>query len=506
MPDEQSTRSEPGNATWWLVGLAAVLLAVHVALGNRYGYHRDELQFLDDARHLQWGYVPFPPLTSWLGRASVAVFGWFGVPAEAGPLPLRVPAMLMASLLLLVAGGIARALGGSRFAQVLAALLLLHIELGIGQWLMYVITENLAWGLVALCVAKLLETRDGRWWIGVGAACGMAVLAKYAAAFLIASLLAGVVLLPSQRPWLRSRWFWGGVTVTVLIAAPNLLWEWRHGWVTLHMLQHIHARDIRIGRAEGYWTDQAKFMALGLPFAAAGVIGLARSARFRLLLFLYAGPLLLFALARGRGYYVLGAYVSVYAAGAVWFARWTAGLSHRAATALRTVAVLFMAADVVAITLMMVAVAPQGSRLLQFQLRTNSDVRDQFGWPEMAAAVAAARDTLPPEQRKSMGVAVDNYGEAGAIALYGPRYGLPYPISSANDFYDRGYGSAPEIVATIGIGAESRARLFDRCEIRAEFVKPNAVGNPDEESQPVYVCWGMRVPWSILWPNERSFG
>ena len=500
--------ADPGQrrATWWVPALAAALLLVHLLLGNRYGYHRDELQFLDDARHLDWGYVPFPPLTSWLGRLSIAVFGWFGVQPDAGPLGLRLPAMLIASGMLLVSAGIARALGGGRFAQVLAALLLLPIELAMGQWLMYTVTDGLAWALAALCTAKLLGTRDGRWWLGVGAAVGIGILSKYSISFLLVSLMAGVVLLPGERVWLRSRWFWAGAVVALLIAAPNLLWEWRHGWVTLHMLQHIHARDVRIGRAEGYWTDQLKYMALALPFAVAGVVFLARSARFRPLLFLYAGPLVLFALAKGRGYYAIPGYIGVYAAGAVWFAQWTARLRERLRGVWRGAGVASTLLGAVAATLMMVAVAPQGSRLLHWQLMTSSDVRDQFGWPELAAAVAAARDTLPPDERARAGVAVDNYGEAGAIALFGPRYGLPYPISSANDFYSRGYGSGPDILITVGIGQKDRKRLFDRCEVRSQFVKPNSVGNDDEEGQPIYVCWGIKTPWEVLWRSERSFG
>lgn len=493
--------TERRGTTLWLVAIAVLLFAFHVVIGNRYGFHRDELQFLEDARHLDWGYVPYPPLTSWLGRLSIALFGNV---LPAGPMALRLPSMVIASLIVVICGLIARALGGGRFAQVFAALLPLALELAMGQWLMYTITDNLAWALVALCVAKLLETRDGRWWLGVGAAAGIGMLSKYSIGFLLASLLAGVVLLPGERVWLRSRWLYAGAALAVLIALPNLLWEWRHGWVTLHMLQHIHARDVRIGRANGYWFDQMKYMGLTLPFAIGGAVWLLRSARFRLLLFLYAGPLLLFALAKGRGYYAIPGYMSVYAAGAVWFAQWSAPL--RARRVWRSAGVACSLAHAVAVALLTVAIAPAGSRLLHFQLMQTSDVRDQFGWPEMAAAVAAARDTLSASERANVGVAVGNYGEAGAIALFGPRYGLPYPISSANDFYYRGYGNAPEVVIVLGNNRKDRARLFDRCEVRAQFVKPNSVGNDDEEGQPVYVCWGMKVPWEVLWRTEQSFG
>uniref|UniRef100_E6QK50 Uncharacterized protein n=1 Tax=mine drainage metagenome TaxID=410659 RepID=E6QK50_9ZZZZ len=40
-----------------LSAFAALILVAHFLLGNGYGFHRDELQFLDDARHLQWGFV-----------------------------------------------------------------------------------------------------------------------------------------------------------------------------------------------------------------------------------------------------------------------------------------------------------------------------------------------------------------------------------------------------------------------------------------------------------------
>jgi len=41
----------------------------------RYGFHRDELQVLDDARHLAWGYVAYPPLTPFLARIELLLFG-----------------------------------------------------------------------------------------------------------------------------------------------------------------------------------------------------------------------------------------------------------------------------------------------------------------------------------------------------------------------------------------------------------------------------------------------
>jgi hypothetical protein len=90
------------------------VLALHVFTGGRYGFHRDELQTLDDARNLPWGYVEYPPVTPFIERVALALF-W---PSLAG---LRLFAALAQSARIVVAGLMARELGGKRPAQIVAA-------------------------------------------------------------------------------------------------------------------------------------------------------------------------------------------------------------------------------------------------------------------------------------------------------------------------------------------------------------------------------------------------
>src|SRR5882672_9351341 len=58
-----------------LVGIAASIAVVHLLTNGRYGFHRDELQVLSDARHMDWGFVPYPPLTPFVERVSMSIFG-----------------------------------------------------------------------------------------------------------------------------------------------------------------------------------------------------------------------------------------------------------------------------------------------------------------------------------------------------------------------------------------------------------------------------------------------
>src|ERR1700741_4229409 len=78
---DSSTAPAPHRSSAWasdtasLVYLAMATVVIHLLLGNRYGFHRDELATLEDARHLAWGYVAYPPVTPFFGRLSLILFG-----------------------------------------------------------------------------------------------------------------------------------------------------------------------------------------------------------------------------------------------------------------------------------------------------------------------------------------------------------------------------------------------------------------------------------------------
>lgn len=98
-----------------LVMMALALFIFHMLTNHQYGFHRDELATIDDARYLDWGYVAYPPLTPFLGRVSMELFG-------SSMVSVRIFAALAQSLVLILAGLMVRELGGSRLAQVLGAL------------------------------------------------------------------------------------------------------------------------------------------------------------------------------------------------------------------------------------------------------------------------------------------------------------------------------------------------------------------------------------------------
>src|SRR5258708_14593563 len=72
---ESESRTDRRSDTLALVGIAASIAVVHLLTNGRYGFHRDEFQVLSDARHMDWGFVPYPPLTPFVERISMSMFG-----------------------------------------------------------------------------------------------------------------------------------------------------------------------------------------------------------------------------------------------------------------------------------------------------------------------------------------------------------------------------------------------------------------------------------------------
>ncbi|MBV8517101.1 MAG: glycosyltransferase family 39 protein [Acidobacteria bacterium] len=482
---------------------ALAKLALHTWINRQYGFHRDELATLDDARHLAWGFVAYPPLTPFFGRIALTLFGT----SLAG---FRFFAAAAQAVAIVLTGDIARRLGGARAAQWLAAIAVAvaPISLGASSLFQYVAFDYLWWVVIAWGMTALVASEDPRWWLVIGAGIGLGVLTKYAIAFCVAGVVLGVLLTPRRRD-LRSKYLWLGVAVAVVIAAPNLLWEVRHDFITLDFLKSIHQRDIEIGRTSDFLVNQLYVPAnpLTIPLWAAGLAALffVRSfARFRILAWVALVPFVLFIVAKGRDYYAGPLYPPLLAAGSVLL------LSLMSARAVRwtlAIAIPILLAAGGAIAALILPVAPPGSAWFRRALEENGDLREELGWPELAGEVARIWQTIPASERAHAAIYCANYGEAGAIGLYGPAHGLPPAISGVNSFWARGYGDPPpDIVIVVGARRERLEQRFGVVELAGHVPNPWHVANEEAGHPEIYVCRGPRVPWAQLWPQIRSFG
>jgi 4-amino-4-deoxy-L-arabinose transferase-like glycosyltransferase len=490
-----------------LVALGAIAVAVaalHIATNGRFGFHRDELQVLDDARHLDWGFVAYPPLTPFIERIALGLFG----PSLIG---LRMFSVLARASAIVLTGLMARELGATRLAQVASALAVVVAPLALfeGTEFQYTSFDYLWCVLVACFLIRLLRSESPRWWLAIGVAIGVGLLTKYTMAFFVAGIAGGVVFTPARR-YLKSRWLWSGAALSLLIFLPNLVWQVQHDFVSLHFLQSIHARDVGQGRANGFVRDQFLIntnLLTPLWIAGLGYFVFARDGkRYRLVAWLYAIPFALYLLGKARGYYLGAAYPMLFAAGGVVLERWAGSLSAAWRRGVYTVTFVAMAvggAFAGAVVLPLGPISPGN-----FALRNNGDLREELGWTELVAAVAQVRDSLPPEERVSFGVITGNYGETGALNLYGPAYGLPQAISGTNTAWYRGYGDpAPQTLIVVGISRRYAESHFKACRLAGRNGNPYGIENEESrEHADILVCGPPLEGWAEFWKGFRWFG
>jgi hypothetical protein len=128
---------------------------------------------------------------------------------------------------------------------------------------------------------------------------------------------------------------------------------------------------------------------------------------------------------------------------------------------------------------------------------------DQFGWQEMVANVAQAWSQLGPAERPDCGIMAQDYGQAGAIDFFGPRYGLPPALSGHQTWFlwgPRGYSGNCLIV--LDDRKERLERLFERVEYVGSSDNPYAL----ERDIPVYICRGAKFgSLATLWPRLKKW-
>jgi hypothetical protein len=468
---------------------AGAVTLVLLALSGGYGPHRDELYFVVAGGHPQWGYPDQPPMTPLLAAAADAV-------APGSLLALRAVPALVIGVVVLVTTDLARALGGTRAAQVLAAVTTATAAglLAIGHLLSTATLDLLFWTLVVRLVVAVLQHDRQRLWPVVGAVLGVGLENKDLVGFLAAGLVVGIAVTPAVRHHLRSPWAWAGAAVALLLWLPNLLWQASHGWPQVEL-----AADIRDeygtpgGIAELVLLQVVMINPLGFVLAWMGGRAALRRpewAYVRPVPVAYLVLLAAFVLTGGKNYYLLGLLPPLAAAGAVVAAeQWSAGRLRRfgvwvAATALFPLPALL-------------PVLPAQTLDGTFWPALNEDQLETVGWPAVTSTVRGVVDSLPAGQRRTAVLVAQNYGEAGAADWYG--VGLPV-YSGHNGFGD--WGPPPEgagPVVWVGFARPAADQLVG-CR-RADTLRTGVDG--EEDGNGVWVCAGPAGSWAEAWPHLR---
>ncbi len=499
----------------WIVAAAKPL--AHLLTTGRFGYEYfvDELYFNACAKHLAWGYIDMPPFHPAVTAVVTTV-------APDSLFAIRLLPALAGAALVLLTGLLARDLGGGKFAQLLSAIcvavapvfLAMHSFSSMNAW------EPLLWTGCAILLVRLLDGADPRLWLAFGLAAGIGLMNKHTMGLFGAGAVVGLVSTVRGRALFRNRWIWVGAAAAFVVFLPNLAWNIREGFPFFELQEAIrqNRRNVELSLLAFFGQQVLMLLPLSAPVWIGGLGWLLfdrEGRRYRPLGVLFLVVLGALLALDGRVYYLAPAYPMLFAAGGVAAEHLFAG--PRVAWLRPAYAALLLVAGVLFAPMTLPCLSPQAyvrySTAIGIQpprIETHRMgplpqlLADRFGWREMAETVAAIHRGLPEAERAMAGVFGQNYGQAGALDMYGPRFGLP-PAMSGHLAY-HGWGPpdpAPEVIIVLDDDRPRLEELFERVEYGGRVEHPYSM--PYQHFD-VWVCRGLKVPLARLWPSLRNLG
>ena len=510
-------RSDPGAARWpapELIVLPGLKLLIHLVTSGGYGYFRDEFYYIACSERLAFGYVDHPPLSIALLWISRHLFG-------DSLLALRLFPAIAGALTVLLAGRIAGAIGGGRFARILAmtAALVAPIYLGLDHFYSMNAFDLLVWSTTAYLLVRLLRGESARLWILLGIVLGAGLLNKISVLWLGFGLLVGL-LATSRRRWLLTRWPWVSGGIAGLLFTPYIFWQIRNGWPTLEFIHNATTQKMAAVAPLDFIIQQASMMnpiTLPLWLAGLGFLLFGRDGRpYRILGWIYLTVFLILVLSgSSRPGYLSPAYIWLFAAGGRAWEEWIRkrSLPYLKESSVTLVAMAGLVLAPMALPILPVEAYISYSRSLGFAPSTSEKKElarlpqhyaDMHGWDAIVESVAEAYESLPPGDRAEAVIFTFNYGEAGAIDFLGRQRDLPPALSGHNNYWLWGSrGSSGAVVIFIGSTRERLERHFDSVE-RAGTTSCGYC-MPYENDQPIWIARNPRVPLDERWPDLKHF-
>ncbi|MGA2855957.1 MAG: glycosyltransferase family 39 protein [Candidatus Sulfotelmatobacter sp.] len=517
-PDRDRQWLANGMAIVWAIALAD--LVFHIYFNNRYGYFRDEFDYMSCGDHLQWGYVDQPPLIPFLIHLSRAALG-------DSLRAIRFIPALASSLLLVQTAAIARELGGRRYALLLSAICALVSPqyLSNGSLLGTNSLEPNLWMGCAYFVILAIKRSDPRYWLWFGVTAGLGMENKYSLAVFGLGMVVGLLLTAQRRAFLNP-WIWLGGAAAFLVFLPNLLWNIHYDWPFLQLMHNIRAegRDLVLGPFQFFFQQVLVSNPLNAPLWLAGLFALLLSARLRpcrALGWAYLVSYAAFFVLHGKNYYLAPIYPMLFAAGAVVL---ESGLDRRDAGQPRlqwlkpVIAVVLLANGAYLAPIVIPILSPEHffsyAKTLPFKLPVNeySHMRaalpqwysDQFGWKEIADEAVVAWDRIPAAERSDCGIFAQDYGQAGAIDFFDRKLGLPPALSGDRTYWIWGpHGYSGNCLIVLG---DRRGRLEQLFE-EVDYVGTSA-DNPWalESNIGFYICRKPKFgTLAELWPQIKRW-
>lgn len=399
--------------------------------------HRDEFLYLAEARHMAWGYMEVPPLLS--------VFAWLTNLLGGATWAIKIWPSLGGALTYVLVGRLVLHQGGRWFALVLA-----WMPFVAGAWLRihFLFQPNFLdiffWTAMAYGLTRFQQSGKPYHLYIAGISFGLGMLSKYTMVFYATGLMAGL-LLTWDRKILTNRHFYYAISLGLLLFLPNLLWQIRNGFPVVYHMKALQGGLLQSISHQDFLKDQLLYNVATLFTWVTGLVWAMRTKQYRFIAWAFFVTLALLMAGHGKSYYSQGAYPILFAFGApvleAWANKWwkIGMLAFSLFIGIRLAPLLlpFKAPGPLATYYVRHPLASKVGFLRWEDLQDHSlpqDFADMLSWEEMTQKVASAYSSLNSTEKAHTLLFCDNYGEAGAVNYYGPKYHLPPAYSDNASF------------------------------------------------------------------------
>lgn len=233
-------------------------------------------------------------------------------------------------------------------------------------------------------------------------------------------------------------------------------------------------------------------------------MGMGRDGRFRAFGWAFVLLAIFFVVSGGKPYYLIGLYPVLFAAGAEPTVAW---VRRGGSNARRICLTAMLALSLIIDSVISLPVLPVRWLADSPVLAMNPDAGETAGWSPFVDTVAGVYRAAP----EGTVILTGNYGEAGAVDQFGPAQGLPQAYSGHNGFglwgppSDNAATSAAGTAVVVGLTRDQLLGWFSSVQQKATI--DNGIGlDNDEQGQAVWLCTGLKQPWSQIWPSLQRLG
>lgn len=497
---------------WFILSLLSFLLFLYLILTSAfsgYGFFIDELYFIACSKRLAFGYIDQPPLSILALSFSRLIFGESIV-------AVRIFAALAVSYNVFITGVIARKLGGNRNAMIMAgiAVMVFPVNLLFGSFYSMNAFELPIWSTVIFYAIKIVKEENQKYWLHIGILMGIGLEMKHT--IVVYCLMMVIALfLTKNRKFLFSKWTVFGFVACFLLILPNLIWQYLNNFPSLELYKNSFGKNLSLPPLEVLKNQVVFVNPFSLPLWLTGLFFLSIT-ELRKYLFLSITYVLLLLLmiftGSSRPDRIAAIYPLLFAAGSVVI---TSLKKEVLRFVPHLVITLMIIGGLLAAPIFTPLVSPFYTSKYISKIGLKFDIEsgkineslpqwlaDRLGWVELASVTGEVYHSLPAEEQKNTVILSTNYGEAGALEVYGPKFGLPKVYATHNSFHS--WGPPPDSVRTYIIVFANENDVFKYFD--SVTVASNATCEfctKPQRSIPVYIARGPKFIMSESWSRFK---